>query len=104
MKTFGTMVAEARRALGMSQKELASKVKKEDGQAISPQYLNDVERDRRNPPSEYLIVQMATALKVNKDVLCAAAGTVLNDVKQLATTHPEQFEEAFRAFRKKVKS
>ena len=58
MKTLGTMVAEARRAIGMSQKELASRVKKEDGQAISAQYLNDVERDRRNPPSEALIVQI----------------------------------------------
>ena len=48
MKTFGTLVAEARRVIRMSQKELASRVKKEDGQAISPQYLNDVERDRRN--------------------------------------------------------
>ena len=102
MKTFGTMVAEARRAIGMSQKELASKVKKEDGQAISPQYLNDVERDRRNPPAAYLIVQIAAALKLDKDVLCMAAGTIPDDVKKLATTHPEQVQEGFRAFRKKV--
>lgn len=103
MKTFGTMVAEARRAIGISQKELASKVKKEDGQAISPQYLNDVERDRRNPPSEYLIVQIAAALKIDKDVLCLAAGTIPEDVKNLAAMHPEQVQEAFKAFRKKVK-
>jgi transcriptional regulator with XRE-family HTH domain len=104
MKTFGTIVAEARRAIGMSQKELASKVKKEDGQAISPQYLNDVERDRRNPPSEHLIGQIAVILKIDKDVLCLAAGMIPADVKKLAATHPEQVEEAFRAFRKKVKS
>src|ERR1022692_2542444 len=103
MKTFGTMVAEARRAVGMSQKELASKVKKDDGQAISPQYLNDVERDRRNPPNEYLIVQIAAVLKLDKDLLCLAAGTIPDDLKKLAATHPEQVEEAFKAFRKKVK-
>ena|ERR1700691_3005898 len=103
MKTFGTMVAEARRAVGISQKELASKIKKEDGQPISPQYLNDVERDRRNPPSEYLIAQIAAVLKVDKDVLCLAAGTIPDDLKKLAVSHPEQVEEAFRAFRKKVK-
>jgi transcriptional regulator with XRE-family HTH domain len=103
MKTFGTIVAEARRAIGMSQKELASRLKKEDGQAISPQYLNDVERDRRNPPSEHLIGQIAEALKVSKDVLCLAAGTVSNDLKKMATSQPERVEEAFKAFRKAVK-
>ncbi len=40
MKTFGTL--EARRPKGLSQRDLASKVKKEDGQAISAQYLNDM--------------------------------------------------------------
>ena len=104
MKTFGTLVAEARRAIGMSQKELALKLKKEDGQAISPQYLNDVERDRRNPPSEYLIGQIAAILKMDKDVLCLAGGTAPDDLKRLAATHPEQVEQAFKAFRKKVKS
>jgi transcriptional regulator with XRE-family HTH domain len=103
MKTFGTMVAEARRAIGMSQKELASRVKKEDGTAISPQYLNDVERDRRNPPAAHLIVQMAAFLNIDKDVLCAAAGTIPEDLQKLAANHPDQAQEAFRAFRKKVK-
>jgi len=103
MKTFGTVVSEARRAVGMSQKELASKVKKEDGQAISAQYLNDVERDRRNPPSEYLIVQIADALKVSKDVLCLAAGTIPTDLKNMATNEPDRVELAFKAFRKAVK-
>jgi len=103
MKTFGTVVGEARRAIGMSQKELASKVRKEDGQAISPQYLNDVERDRRNPPGEYLIAQIAVALKVDKDVLCLAAGTIPEDVRKFAASHPVQAGEAFKAFRKKVK-
>ena len=102
MKTFGTMVAEARRAIGMSQKELAAKVKKDDGQAISPQYLNDVERDRRNPPAAYLIVQIAAALNIDKDVLCAAAGTIPEDLRKLAASHPEQAQEGFRAFRKKM--
>jgi transcriptional regulator with XRE-family HTH domain len=103
MKTFGTMVAEARRAIGMSQKELASKVKKEDGQPISAQYLNDVERDRRNPPSEFLIGQIADVLKVSKDLLCLAAGTISNDLMKMATSQPQRVEEAFKAFRKAVK-
>ena len=97
------MVAEARRAIGMSQKELASKVKKEDGQAISPQYLNDVERDRRNPPAEYLIAQIASVLKVDGDVLCLAAGMIPEDLKKLAANDPKHMEREFKLFRKKIK-
>jgi len=50
-----------------------------------------------------LIAQLAVILKVDKDVLCLAAGTISEDVRNFAATHPEQAEEAFKAFRKKVK-
>jgi transcriptional regulator with XRE-family HTH domain len=104
MKTFGAIVSEARRAKGLSQKDLAALVKKEDGQSISAQYLNDIEHDRRNPPSEFLIGQIAGVLNVSKDVLCLAAGTIPNDLRNMASTQPEKVEAAFKAFRKAVKS
>lgn len=103
MKTFGMIIAEARRAAGLSQKELAAKVKKEDGQAISAQYLNDIEHDRRNPPNEFLIAQFATILKLDKDVLCLSAGMIPQDLQKMAAAQPEKVQEAFRAFRKAVK-
>jgi transcriptional regulator with XRE-family HTH domain len=103
MKTFGTIISEARRAKGMSQKQLASDVKKEDGEPISAQYLNDVEHDRRNPPSEFLISQIAELLDLSKDVLCLAAGTIPDDLKKMAATQPGKVEHAFKAFRKAVK-
>ncbi len=103
MKTFGTLISEARRAKGMSQKDLASKVKKEDGQAISAQYLNDIEHDRRNPPSEFFIAQIAEVLTVSNDVLCAAAGTIPHDLQKMAAAQPEKFEQGFKAFRRTVK-
>lgn len=103
MATFGTIIADARKAAGISQRELAARIKKEDGTSISAQYLNDVEHDRRNPPSEFLIGQLATILKLSKDRLCAAAGTLPEDLKKLATTQPDKFELAFKAFRKNVK-
>lgn len=49
METFGKIVSAARKELGISQKDLAAKIVKEDGETISPQYLNDIEHDRRNP-------------------------------------------------------
>lgn len=103
MKTFGMIIAEARRAAGLNQKEVAAKIKKEDGQAISAQYLNDIEHDRRNPPSEYLIAQFATLLKLDKDVLILAAGMIPQDLQKMAANDPERVEQAFRAFRKAVK-
>lgn len=103
MKTFGTIISEARRALGLSQKDLAAKIKKEDGQAISAQYLNDIEHDRRNPPSEFLIAQFATVLKLDKDVLILAAGMIPQDLQKMAATQPDKVEQAFKAFRRAVK-
>jgi transcriptional regulator with XRE-family HTH domain len=103
MKTFGTIISEARRTAGLSQKELAAKVKKEDGQPISAQYLNDIEHDRRNPPSEFLIAQFATLLKLDKDMLCLAAGTIPQDLQKMAASQSEKMEQAFKAFRKAIK-
>jgi transcriptional regulator with XRE-family HTH domain len=103
MNTFGTIISAARRAEGLSQKELAAKIKKEDGQVISAQYLNDIEHDRRNPPSEFLIVQFAALLKLDKDVLILAAGMIPQDLQKLAATQPQKMEEAFKAFRKAMK-
>jgi transcriptional regulator with XRE-family HTH domain len=103
MPSFGEVLSAARRAKGLSQKELAARVKKEDGQPISPQYLNDVERNRRNPPSEFLIGKFAEELDYSKDLLCLAAGTVPTDVQKLVASQPANAEAAFKAFRKAVK-
>jgi len=53
-KTVGQTIREAR-IKGMTQKELAAKImRKEEGREeekpITPQYLNDIEHDRRTPP------------------------------------------------------
>ena len=53
--TFGETIAGARKDLGVSQRELAMRIVKEDGAPISPQYLNDIERNRRNPPGDHLL-------------------------------------------------
>jgi transcriptional regulator with XRE-family HTH domain len=103
MKTFGTIISEARRAKGLSQKDVAAKMKKEDGQPISAQYLNDIEHDRRNPPNEFLIAQFATLLDLDKEVLGLAAGTIPQEVQKLAADHPEKVQQAWKAFRKAVK-
>lgn len=101
---FGQLIAEARKKLGISQKELAERIKKEDGDPISPQYLNDIERDRRNPPSEHLIAQLAKELKLSKNFLILAAGTLPDEYTQMVNdSNPQTVEKAFQAFRKNIK-
>ena len=52
MSSFGSAIASGRKKKGLSQKKLAAKITKEDGEAITPQYLNDIEHDRRKPSSD----------------------------------------------------
>jgi transcriptional regulator with XRE-family HTH domain len=97
--TFGTYISEARKRLKWSQKELAARILREDGETISPQYLNDIEHDRRNPSSDHLIQQFATVLKVNADYLHYLAGKLPDEIRQRNLSEKE-VEQAFRVFRK----
>jgi transcriptional regulator with XRE-family HTH domain len=98
---FGQVIAEARKRLDLTQKELAARIRKEDGTPISPQYLNDLERDRRNPPSEYLLKQFARELQLPDDYLLYIAGQWPEDLRDNAP--PEQVQEAFQAFRRTLR-
>ena len=98
--SFGSVITAARRRRALSQKELASRLKKEDGDAISPQYLNDLERDRRNPPNEHLLAQLAEQLELEREYLFYVAGTYPDDLKPAGTESPEKVAAAFRAFRR----
>ena len=107
MKEFGDLIAAARKKIGMSQRELAAKILKEDGQAISVQYLNDIEHGRRNPPSsEHLMAQLAKALAIPKDRLMVHAGYLPNDImapiRELVQKQPDQAEKVLRAFRRNL--
>jgi len=46
MKTFGEVIAEARRQSQLTQRQLAARVKTEEGRSISGPYLNDIEHDQ----------------------------------------------------------
>ena len=97
--TFGTYIVEARKVLKMSQKELAAKIKREeDDQPISPQYLNDIEHDRRSPSSDHLIEQFASVLNVKADYLRYLLGKLPDDRKKNLSV--KDVEKAFMAFRK----
>lgn len=99
-ETFGSFILGRRKDKGISQKDLAARILREDdGKAISPQYLNDIERDRRNPSSDHLIEQFASALDVQAEYLFYLAGTFPEDVRT-AGAKPEEVVRFFNAFRK----
>ena len=98
MATFGQVIADKRRELQMTQRELANKVKNEDGRAISGAYLNDIEHDRRSP-APVLVKQFARVLELDEDYLAYLAGRFPHD-KALRGLSEDQFVEGMRAFRK----
>src|ERR1700730_8080305 len=98
MKTFGQVLREARKKAALTQREIAAKLKREDGRPVDPPYLNAVEHDHRYPPEDYLIEQMAKIVGVSPDVLYFHANRQPPDVKTEADQ--ERLETAYRAFRK----
>ncbi|CDN88383.1 helix-turn-helix domain-containing protein [Hydrogenophaga intermedia] len=99
-KTLGKVISEARKAKGMNQKELAATVRREDGESISPQYLNDLEHDRRVPSSE-IAQELASVLGLHPDYLLYLARKWPDDLADRGL-QPEQFEKAMMAFRKQL--
>ena len=63
---------EARKKAGLTQKEVAERLRREDGRRVLPPYLNDLEHDRRYPPENSVIDQLAKILGVSADVLCCS--------------------------------
>jgi transcriptional regulator with XRE-family HTH domain len=104
MSSFGSVVASARKNKQWSQKELASKIIKEEDQApITPQYLNDMEHNRRSPTSTHLVKQFAKVLNIDPEVLFAVSGMLPEKERKLASkATPGTVGEAFVAFRKKL--
>jgi transcriptional regulator with XRE-family HTH domain len=101
-RQFGSLIAQRRKLARISQKELAARLIKEDGLPITPQYLNDIEHDRRNPPSGDLLDQLARQLAVPTDVLHFAAGTLPTDIRD-ANPDESAIVEAMTALRVALK-
>jgi transcriptional regulator with XRE-family HTH domain len=102
MSSFGSAVASARKQKGWSQKELATKiVKEEDQAAITPQYLNDIEHNRRSPTSSHLVKQFARVLDIDAEILFAVIGMLPEKERKLVSkSTPQAVGDAFIAFRK----
>ena len=90
--TFGRALAQARKDKKMSQKELAALIKREEGTPISPQYLNDIEHDRRSPSSDHLVKQFAELLGIDLDYLYYLANRLPEDIRKSGLSPTEVSE------------
>ena len=97
--TLGRAIAEARKRKGLSQKELAARIEKDEGGAISPSYLNDIEHDRRSPTSDTLIRRFAKVLGEKEEYLFVLAGKIPDDLRRRVSDR-DQAVEGFTNFRK----
>lgn len=52
----------------------------EDNHAISPQYLNDIDKDCLRPTSDHMMGQFAKALEADKDYIDFLAGVLRADM------------------------
>ena len=98
VSTFGRAISKFRKEKGWSQKELAARIIREDGDAISPQYLNDIEHDRRSPTSDHIVRQFASVLEVEAEWLYYLAGRFPDYVRERKYTR-EELNELMVAFR-----
>lgn len=74
---FGEYIAKRRADLGVTLRGMAEKLD------ITPAYLSDIEKGRRNPPEKALLEKMATMLTItgeDKNLLFDLAGEGRNEI------------------------
>lgn len=81
MKTFGQVLRDARKKAGLTQREVAARLRRDDGRPRRPPYLHAVEHDHRCPPDDYLIEQLAKIVGISPDVQYFHANRQPPDVK-----------------------
>jgi transcriptional regulator with XRE-family HTH domain len=102
MITFGEFIAHRRKDLGLTQKEVAARIKQDDGKPLSVQYLNDIEHGRRGAPPDYVIKQLAKLLGLQLDLVYFRAGRVPYDIRSRLISD-ERALAAFQAFRRALR-
>lgn len=86
---FGPFIKKLRLENNYSLRGLAQKIIKDDGKPLSSSYLNDIEKGRRNPPSAYIVKQLARLLKVDVDSLLRKAGKTAPEVENIIREEPK---------------
>ncbi len=81
--SFGKILREMRLEADIGLRELATLIGK------SPGYLSDVELNQAPPPSEAMIIDIARAISVDKNLLLSAALKVDPEVSEYISKQPQ---------------
>jgi len=98
------MVRQKRKQLGLTQQQVAPRIKTEEGRPITQSYLAEIEIGHHPQPRPHLIEEFAQALSIDRYVLYLAARTVPPEVaEQLARLTIEEREAAWGVFMRAIK-
>ena len=75
-ETFGQYLRGKRRAAGINQRELASRI------SVDFSYISKLENDRMPPPSAKTVVAIAEALSASRDEFLARVGKIPTDIEE----------------------
>jgi len=95
---LGDIINRERRKRGLSLRRLAERIKKDDGDSIAPQYLNDIEFNRR-VPSPQILRELARELGQEPDLFLMLAGAEAEVMREYLKEHPQQQGEIIQLFR-----
>jgi transcriptional regulator with XRE-family HTH domain len=92
-QTLGQLLRQAREIHGLSLRQMAGRLQRQDGQPITPKYLHLLEQDCRRP-SLHLTQQLATILALDEAFLVAQAHQTAALLRRYLQEQPER-EHAF---------
>jgi transcriptional regulator with XRE-family HTH domain len=96
MTDFGKFVRDSREALQATEGRRYSLRQVAGRLEVEPTYLSKIERNEVAPPSEKVLVKLASEMRVDSDVLLAMAGKVSSDLQAIILRRPEVFAEMLR--------
>lgn len=100
-QSFGEMIAHRREELGLTQVDLAARIKGRSGETVTQQRITDIEHNRFGVPRAPVMKQLASALKLDTDVLCLWARVIPADIRAEGLSQ-EVIKEAWQAFREVI--
>jgi len=97
---FGEFIAEKRKNQGITLRHMAEKLE------ISPAYLSDIEKSRRNPPDKTLLDRIATILKLTEDQKTLMYDLAARDRNEVSADLPDYImnNEVVRVALRKAKN
>ena len=98
METVGSIISEYRKKRGLSQRELARDI------SVAASYLNEIENNQCNAPSEKIIKKLARGLNINLEVLYDARACEKSQLPPDLVKHVRQNPESLILLRSIAKA